>query len=258
MRITIHRGTHEIGGNCIEIATEASRIILDVGMPLFDEHRQQHDSSALRRKTASELTATGILPQVPGVFVEGPSPNAVLLSHAHEDHTGLIRHLRPGIPIYASKGTSKMMDAGSRFARQPYLPRDRFQELKPEQPISIGEFQITPFNVDHSIHGAMAFLIEAAGKTVLYSGDLRLHGRKTGMAETLLNRLRDCVIDVMLMEGTHIGHPDEQGPNEYELESEIVGHVEKAPSLVLASFSPQHLDRLVTFIRAAKKQTASS
>ena len=36
IQITIHRGAEEIGGNCVEIATPSSRIILDVGMPLSE------------------------------------------------------------------------------------------------------------------------------------------------------------------------------------------------------------------------------
>lgn len=99
----------------------------------------------------------------------------------------------------------------------------------------------------------MAFLIEAASKTVLYSGDLRLHGRKPDMTKTLLNALRGRTIDVMLMEGTHINHPNKDGSTEYELEEKIVKHVKDATSLVLASFSPQHVSRLETFIQAAKR-----
>ena len=45
----------------------------------------------------------------------------------------------------------------------------------------------------------MAFLIEAAGKAVLYSGDLRLHGRNPDMTNRLLEVLRGRTIDVMLM-----------------------------------------------------------
>jgi ribonuclease J len=55
------------------------------------------------------------------------------------------------------------------------------------------------------------------------------------------------------MEGTHFGFPDGNEVTEYELEDEIVDLVDQAPGLVLASFSPQHVDRLVAFIRAAKK-----
>lgn len=253
MKLTIHRGTHEIGGNCIEIATEKSRIILDVGMPLFKSEGEPYDTSSLKRKSKQELLDSGILPKVPGLFVQGKRPDAILLSHAHEDHTGLIKHSDKSIPIYASVGTSKMMKAGEKFALQPTLPRSRYQEIKSEKPVQIGDFKVTAYSVDHSIYGAQAFLIEADGKKVLYSGDLRMHGRKPGMHRSLIEKVSTQNIDVLMMEGTHIGHTGHKGSNEYELEDDITGLIRSAPGLVLASFSPQHVDRLVGFLRATKK-----
>lgn len=254
MKLTIHRGSHEIGGNCIEIATDHSRIILDIGMPLFNQDREPYDTGALRRQTTDQLRQSGVLPDVPGLFDTSNShPDAILLSHAHEDHTGLLGHSNPDIQIYASVGTSKMMMAGAKFAGQPALPRERQREIHVGQPVLIGDITVTAFAVDHSIYGALAFLIEANGKSVLYSGDLRMHGRKPGMHRSLVEAVQDRNVDVLLMEGTHIGHTDHRGSTEYELEDEIVRHVQSAPGLVLASFSPQHVDRLVGFYRATVK-----
>jgi len=253
MQITIHRGTHEVGGNCVEIVTDQSRIVLDVGMPLFHAEGEPYDTAALRRKTKEQLRESDILPTVPGLFDSGPKIDAILLSHAHEDHTGLIQHSLPEIPIHTSQGTSKMMLAGFKFAGQPHLPRNRFRKVTPGTPFQVGDITVTGYLVDHSIYAALAFLIEADGKRLLYSGDLRLHGRKPGMVETLRTALKDKPVDVLLMEGTHINHPDISGPTEFELEDEIFGHIKSASGLVLASFSPQHVDRLVAFLRTAKK-----
>ena len=253
MKLTIHRGTHEIGGNCVEIATDNSRIILDIGMPLFKSAREPYDTRTLKKKGKKELLDSGILPKVSGLFTDGTQPDAILLSHAHEDHTGLLCHTATEIPIYSSKGTSKMMNAGAKFALQPVLPRKRHRELRSGMPVQIGDFTVTAYSVDHSIYGAQAFLIEAGDKKVLYSGDLRMHGRKPGMHRTLIEAVAPRNIDVLLMEGTHIEHPGHKGVNEYQLEDEITRHIKSAPGIVLASFSPQHVDRLVGFLRATKK-----
>ncbi|QDT19854.1 MBL fold metallo-hydrolase [Gimesia chilikensis] len=253
MRITVHRGTQEVGGSCIEVSTDNSRIILDIGLPLFDRNRQALDSFKIRKMTKEQLRNEGLLPEVPGLYEGAGEPDAILLSHAHMDHTGLLEHCQSQIPVYASSGTSKMMLAGSLFAAQVGLPRELFREVKPESPVTIGDFTITGFPVDHSIYGCLAFLIEAEGQSILYSGDLRSHGRKPGMNRRLIEVLQKKTIDVMLMEGTHFGFPDGNTKNEYELEEEITELVRESKSLVLASFSPQHVDRLVAFIRAAIK-----
>jgi ribonuclease J len=253
MQLTIHRGTQEIGGSCIEIRSGQSRIILDVGLPLFDKVRQPLDTILFKSQSTEDLLNSGIIPAVEGLVTGDRHPEAIVLSHAHLDHCGLLDRTNPEIPVYATTGTSKMMLAGSLFACQVEIPRERFRKLVPEQPIQIGNFRVTAYSVDHSIYGAVAILVEADGQSLLYSGDLRLHGRKTGMAKKLIAACQDKKLDVLLMEGTHLGSLSNLKTTEYELEDQIVEHVRHAPSLVLASFSPQHVDRLVTFIRTAIK-----
>jgi ribonuclease J len=111
MLLTVHRGTHEIGGSCVELATGDTRLILDAGLPLVTATRERFDARALRGKSRAELRASGILPPVRGLFSsDGAPPAALLFSHVHLDHTGLLPYIQPEVPVVLSKGTSKLRE----------------------------------------------------------------------------------------------------------------------------------------------------
>ena len=251
MKIVIYRGASQVGGNCIEVSTAKTRLILDVGLPLEDPARPSSTPPAGRTIRPPDL------PAVPGLFAEGPRVDAVLLSHAHSDHAGLLQAVRATIPICLSQGTSKMLMAGSMFAGQPQLDRKRERKLVPLKPTLIGDITVTALPVDHSAFDSLALLLEADGKRLLYSGDLRLHGRKPGMARQLLSVIARKPIDVLLMEGTNLRETSSCAPcgnrTEADLEDTLYRAINPCSFLVLSNFSPQHVDRMVSFYKAARR-----
>ena len=127
----------------------------------------------------------------------------MLISHPHQDHYGLARHIRPEVPVYIGQDAHNILKAASRYVPNGHAFADpRF--IAHRQPVAIGPFRITPYLVDHSAFDAYALLIEAGGKRVFYSGDFRGHGRRAGMFESLVAH-PPADIDVLLMEGTTIG-----------------------------------------------------
>lgn len=71
MQLTVYRGSREIGGNCVEIRAGSSRIVVDLGIPLFDADGGPLDAKSLEGKSTEELLERNILPRVPGLFAPG-------------------------------------------------------------------------------------------------------------------------------------------------------------------------------------------
>ena len=263
MNLIIHRGTHEIGGTCVEIATDGgARIIIDLGMPLSDprDKAKKLKNFSLTGRTVLELIGMGILPKVSGLYwgLENERPvDAILLSHPHQDHYGLFPYVRKDIPVYLGEDTDKILRAAEIFLGDRFGVHEKKVLLKDRvQPELVEDIKVTPFLVDHSAYGAMAFLIEADGKKVFYSGDFRGHGRKGKLFEKLVENPPKGV-DVLMMEGTMMGRQVEDTRTEDELELEIANEARVHEGMKLFICSGQNVDRLVTFYRAAKRSGAT-
>jgi ribonuclease J len=83
---------------------------------------------------------------------------------------------------------------------------------------SVGPFAITPYLMDHTAAESFAFLIEAEGKKVLYTGDYREHGNKANVFKQFL-AANTGRIDVLITEGAQAGL--EKGPAEAEVMARI-------------------------------------
>ena len=156
MRFCIHRGSQQIGGTCIELEAQGARILLDLGQPL----------------DAAEATPA-LLPNVPGLAdSSNPSLLGLVLSHGHRDHWGLIPFARPDLPVIMGAATHRIMEAAAPFIPGMSVP-GTVRHMADRTPFALGPFRITPMTVDHSAYDAYALLVEADGRRLLYSGDLR-------------------------------------------------------------------------------------
>jgi ribonuclease J len=100
----------------------------------------------------------------------------------------------------------------------------------------------------------MAFLVETDGQRLLYTGDLRFHGRKPGMARQLARIAKTAPLDALVIEGTRLGgRATETNLSERDLETQFLADMHAAPGVVLAMYSPLNVDRFVTYFRAARR-----
>jgi ribonuclease J len=120
--------------------------------------------------------------------------------------------------------------------------------------MQFGPFRVTPHLVDHSAYDAYALEVEAGGRRLFYSGDIRAHGRKAALFERLVAHPPRS-IDVMLMEGSSFGRlsPDHVFPTEIEVEQRMVDLLQATDGLALVAASAQNIDRMVSLYRACKR-----
>jgi ribonuclease J len=99
MRVRIHRGAHEVGGNCIELEALGARLVLDLGRPLW-----------------AEPSMDVPLPAVAGL-VQGDDPSllGLMVSHPHMDHYGLADQAHVSVPVYIGKAAARLLKEAAFF-----------------------------------------------------------------------------------------------------------------------------------------------
>ncbi|MDK2463359.1 MAG: MBL fold metallo-hydrolase [Candidatus Korarchaeota archaeon] len=202
MSVSVLSGYNEVGRSAVLLEAGDTRILLDYGMKLIPKSQPLFP------------------PEVEDV-------DAVLLSHAHLDHSGAIPALfrsRGKWPkVYALDITRDYSDvlladaikvAKARGHTLPYGMREvrqslaNFRQVEFGVPFRVGDVEITAYNAGH-IPGSAMFYLRYDGKSILYTGDLN-------MRETRLMPPADTSIpkvDLLIMESTYAfkEHPRREG-----------------------------------------------
>lgn len=237
LRVCIRRGASEIGGSCVELASDGRRLVVDLGLPLD-----------------ADLADDVPLPEIRGLDGTDPTLLGVVISHSHPDHWGLAQRIDPSVPLYMGEVTAQILREARFFTPTgaDFAP-ERF--LRNHEPLSIGPFTVTPHLVDHSAFDAYALEIQAAGKRLLYSGDFRGHGSRRHLIDDLV-RTVGRPVDALLLEGTHVREVTSETPEntltEQDIQDRCIEIFNETSGMVLAAYSPQNVDRMISLYRAAR------
>jgi ribonuclease J len=249
MHFKIHRGTKEIGGSCVEIWTDTTRILVDFGMPLVEKDGSEFEFDKYKNLSPDELTKAGVLPDVQGIYNDDKILiDGLLISHPHQDHWGLYNYINPKIKCYLGRATKKLIEINNLFTPKNTIIGNPVYFDK-EISFNIGDITLTPYWADHSAFDAYSFLIEANGKSIFYSGDFRGHGRKSKAFKWFTHNAPQNV-DYLLLEGTSIGRGSDTFKNETDIENELVALFNIKGKSNLIYTSGQNIDRIVSIYRA--------
>jgi Cft2 family RNA processing exonuclease len=189
VKIRVLGAAREVGGSCIEVATDQCKVVLDYGIKL-----------------------DGVTDQYPKNF------DAIIISHAHLDHSGSLPRL--------SKSRNKQVIVGSKITRDTTveLLKDMIKvneyngtplgcdsqavdQVKSQwvstENMSLADMKIELYPAGH-VAGASMTSIRAEGKTLLYTGDFCLHDTEIldGCNPDLLPQQPDVLISESTYGGT--------------------------------------------------------
>ena len=203
LRVTALGGIGEIGRNMTVFEHLGRLLIVDCGV-LFPGH--------------DEPGVDLILPDLRHISDRLDDVEALVLTHAHEDHIGAIPFLlklRGDIPVVGSRFTLALVAAKCREHRI----NPRFVEVAEDQRSTHGVFECQYFAVNHSIPDSLAVAIRTGAGTVLHTGDIKLDqlpldGRPTDLPG--MSRLGDAGVDLFMCDSTNAELPG-VGPSESEI-----------------------------------------
>jgi ribonuclease J len=248
MRITIHRGINQIGGCITEVATDKTRILIDLGQNLPDGEGVVKDDFASHE--AIEEITQGI--------------DAIFYTHYHGDHLGLFHYVPNDVQQYIGKVAKRValckhrqlsfIKGREELSGKEMAKLEKMGELSPKQPITIGDIKITPYFVSHSAYDAYMFLIEAEGKRILHTGDFRGHGYiSKGLLPTIEKLiLSQGDVNFLITEGTMLSRLGERVMTENELQKEAEKIMSRYKN-VFVMCSSTDMERLATFYAANKR-----
>ncbi len=223
MEIIIHRGTHQIGGCATEIRTSQSRIIIDFGEELDSQKKINFE--------------------IDGVTNDKIKCDAILFTHYHNDHVGLLNTINNKVHLFIGKLSKEiLLISKNKF---DFTQLQRMETFEGGKPFTIGDIKITPIMVDHSAFDAHMFLIEAENKRILFTGDFRNHGFRGKALIKVLDKIIKKV-DVLICEGTVLKENIPKNMSEHDLseKAKLLLNKNKYVFVVCAS---TNIDRLAAF-----------
>ncbi len=194
LRIVGLGGLGEIGRNMTVFEYQGRLLIVDCGV-LFPEPDQP----------GVDL----ILPDFTSLHGRLGDIEAMVLTHAHEDHIGAVPYLlreRADIPLIGSRLTLGLVR--SKLTEHRITPAA--VEVAEGGRLSFGPFELEFFAVNHSIPDAMAVAITTPAGVVLHTGDFKmdqlpLDGRLTDLGG--FARIGSAGVDLLMSDSTNAEVP---------------------------------------------------
>ena len=210
-------GLRTIGGNIVSLEYQDSRLIFDFGfIPHPNSIILGEKVKTRTSRFVHDYVSLEVAPAIDGIYEEEDveqlqdlqsvqedgKKTAVLVSHLHLDHIGSMGMLSPQIPIFLTEDSFRLYQALEVIGEGVRGYQPNLQACTYEESFQVGNFIVTPIQVDHDIPGACGFHIETPDGNLFYMGDFRMHGNHPERVEAAIQSVKERGVDIFMMEGT--------------------------------------------------------
>ncbi|MGG3469004.1 MBL fold metallo-hydrolase [Neobacillus pocheonensis] len=255
--VTFLGGGEKIGGTSILISVRGHHLLIDAGMHLHED-TYHPDYSPMFEK---------------GITFD--DVDALLISHAHMDHTGAVpyvHNLRPNLPIYATEATTHLMKL--LLTDTVRIGQETDPTIYNEQDVQSTIFSINPIDFYQPFHvpskednwkityypsghilGAGAIHIEMKGISILFTGDYSIDEQKTVKGLDLPDNLK---VEILITESTYGFLPTNasvaRSRQEHLFLESLKRTMEKGGSMLIPAFAVGRAQEIVLILKDAYRE----
>lgn len=267
-QVTFYNGLTTIGGPMIEVAYDKSHVLFDLGevyRPELGLKMEDEDFATLLKYQLIGDVPNFYDPKVTGKEINHKrwEHSAAYISHLHLDHSKAMNLLAPEIPLYAGPLTAALLPVLNRdgefllpAADKPKNYTRPIIAAKLNEPIQVGDIILTVVPSDHDAYGATGLIVKTPDKTIVHTGDIRLHGYHPDWVRKFMAAGKGC--DMLIIEGTGVSWPERSEDdseefkgvkNEIELTQRIVQYQKDNPKRQLTfNTYPTNVERVLRII----------
>jgi ribonuclease J len=238
LRIVALGGLGEIGLNMTVFETGSTRIIVDAGLMFPEDYM---------------LGVDYVIPDL-GYLRRNPARvQAVVLTHAHEDHIGALPYVLREVdaPVFGTPFTlglvrQKLQEAGV------HVPSG-LHPISPERPVSLGDLTLDFIRVGHSVVDGVGIAMDTPEGLIVHTGDFKI-SRADGGRGTDVQKFARCGergVLALLSDSTNVERAGATVPDT-QIRETLTEIVARSTGRVIVALFASNIGRIQTIVDIAR------
>ncbi len=232
-------GVGDVTKNMYVYETDNDIIIVDCGVGFPDEAMPGVDL---------------VIPDISYLRTRKQKIRGILITHGHDDHIGGLPYLWPElqVPIYTARLTAGFIRA--KFTEHN-LPKNKIFEVKFDDKLKLGVFNISFYVVSHSIPDSMGIVIDTPVGQIIHQADFKIDWTPVSGQVTDVNRIAQvgaAGVKLLLMDCLRVEKPG-FNKSEKSIEETFEKAALETPGKLLITMTSSNVSRMQQAINVAAK-----